>query len=847
MATPPVSRSSSASGLLATSLKPAAVTRQITPTQVVPPWINQMSARVETRQQALRTFNRMEVTDVDSLQGWKGAGTCAPEYTPSSILPHALSQSSSNKQELWKSAEANGRGQVPFIESTFKRGEGVFSPRRNAAPAAVESSVSGHVAVPSRSTSRHESQMRFWTHGGRDVDTSPRRKVGQFSPLSPRCDNSTSAAALADVLGWSGGQAQQTNQRAQLPPQKTQQQFRASQVVVQPIPADGEDLSSKSMYWKRWQESGSRDIDHTFKRRSGECSPRRTPAQGVLPVMPPPQADDQFSKESMPRSVSSLSLPDGKRFGMPSGAAPEVNVQTVDIESGTRRKFGEFSPRHSNSSPRRAPMAVDGDVDDSRRSPRSFTAAARPKASDRRTQSPLPPSTAADEAAGLQAVSPRVLPADACSAPPPKEVSWAPAEVMLPAAALVAPVAATAPQPESQDSLGKSPPNKDPPTSWRPSIPVRRAGDRAEASRSESRLQVSEEQPPEAQCAEPPSSRPSIRAPSPRRSLFPEYASQEEPAFFGSPLQAYAALSSTARNTTTDERPLFPRKAAGQYSPRASQPPPAGSLSPRSPGQEDKGGDWSPRQSSRLRSARDHSPPRESHSTADLVPENAKREAAGIRARNRSSSLCGGAWRNERHNYARSASPVAANRGNSPRRFGQDLAPTTLGECNPGICRGLPTRVTLESASAMKNQSPRSPTSKLPIWQPPLWRNDSIIELKSSHSKASLITSGAADSCRSSRAELHEVSSKASTEFFAPQPSKASADFAPVSLAKKHAARALAEKVNSRKSTISATNSAAAAAAAGRNFGGTGGTGDVPLPPTLRINNVHRSKSSPHG
>eukprot|EP00930_Biecheleria_cincta_P047137 TRINITY_DN3261_c0_g1_i1.p1 TRINITY_DN3261_c0_g1~~TRINITY_DN3261_c0_g1_i1.p1 ORF type:complete len:140 (-),score=25.53 TRINITY_DN3261_c0_g1_i1:240-659(-) len=139
----------------------------------------------------------------------------------------------------------------------------------------------------------------------------------------------------------------------------------------------------------------------------------------------------------------------------------------------------------------------------------------------------------------------------------------------------------------------------------------------------------------------------------------------------------------------------------------------------------------------------------------------------------------------------------------------------------------------------MKQQSPRSSSSNLPMWQPPLWRNDSTLELKSSHSKASLMTGS------SSRAELHEVSSKASTEFL---PQATGAEFAYL---KKQAARAVAEKVNRKIS--SASNSVAA----GRSYGGTGGTGDVPLAPRLSSSTVHRprlssstvhrSKSTPNG
>ncbi|CAE8647955.1 unnamed protein product, partial [Polarella glacialis] len=80
-------------------------------------------------------------------------------------------------------------------------------------------------------------------------------------------------------------------------------------------------------------------------------------------------------------------------------------------------------------------------------------------------------------------------------------------------------------------------------------------------------------------------------------------------------------------------------------------------------------------------------------------------------------------------------------------RWAQDITPT-----DPVFMRGFSPRTTLAAATAVKNQSPR--------------RHSRILGFSSS--AGSLGNSNGQSSCRSSRAELYEVNSRASTDLSPP-------------------------------------------------------------------------------
>jgi len=682
--------------------------------------------------------------------------------------------------------------------------------------------------------------MRFTFSGGQDVDQSPRRAAGAFSPNSVR-GASTASAALADVLGWNSGDHQGW---APTPADPAIAQTKS------PRHPQCQEVRSKSAYWKRWQEHGGKDIDRTFKKHPGEASPRRVPVNGCSPVPNRVVEEEQVSVSDriIGRSKSQIAAPqdDGRRYGVASEQLPDINVEHVDIDLPKRRRFGEFSPR--NSTPRRSPIPNHHGEVDASLSPRGVFAAERPKAGDRRLAASSSMGRFGLEERPDTGTSPRASELTATSeqtsdiATARRQVSWDPevakeqgpaepkAQPKLPAAAFQAlpgPIpeveaAANEAQPAAETQTQKR--RQEPPASWRP---ARRASEKVSrplvdpvGEGGDSRSKLFEGEASEA--AEQSSSSRlllSSRSKSPRRSLSPEVRT-EAMQYFGSPLQAYAAMSPNPGATTVEERPLFSRKAAGQFSPRHKDPLGASLraqeialLSPRSP------------RSPRLVSAQDLSP-RGDMATADEICRSNKREAAEVRSKNRSSSLMGAVFRHDE--------PSSARGPGSPRRFGQDLAPTKLTETVPGTCRGQAARLTLASAQSLKNQSPRSPSppaagvncssgANLPMWQPPLWRKDSHSELKVSKSSASLMNSAAGDSCRSSRAELHEVSSRASTDF---PTNKDLADSASV-----------ANKQMPRKAGVTRRPSLAA----GRAYGGTGGTGDVPQ----RKQIVQRSVSSP--
>ncbi|CAE8659076.1 unnamed protein product, partial [Polarella glacialis] len=74
-----LSRASSASGLLATSLKPCPFSPRAVPQQVVPPWFSQMAPTGDPQRQreVLGTFVDHRIADA-VVTGPRGPGACAP-------------------------------------------------------------------------------------------------------------------------------------------------------------------------------------------------------------------------------------------------------------------------------------------------------------------------------------------------------------------------------------------------------------------------------------------------------------------------------------------------------------------------------------------------------------------------------------------------------------------------------------------------------------------------------------------------------------------------------------------------------------------------------------------------